>query len=268
VRIELLLCAALVACGGANVESRSPPAAQNITRENAAPGYPVLNDAELEARTRAAEERTPGWSIVLDPFGFLGGAACDMCGKDMTSPNPDGRRIGAHAVLPTDREKVEDFVRAQEQLLGLEAPLVTHGTTNQAPSLTQETPYGRIGGVYAARILGTLSITGHVWPRLPSFEGTKNDGDLEATLRTLDPDPELAVVRRFRTIRRTPSGPMELHAVVCLAKAGDLPPLPNINAPKRPCLDSTTGESLAGLGIGWSVSAPHLPLSRRFIPTA
>jgi hypothetical protein len=268
VRIELhgpILGAALVACGGANVQSRTLPSAPDVPGEREAAVYPVLSDLELEARTREAEARTPGWSIVLDPFGFLGGAACDACGKDVAASSAQDHGIGAHPVLPADRDEVDEFLRAQEPILALGSPLVERGTTNRASSLTQETPYGRIGGVFAARLGGTLAITGHLWPRLPSFDRTKSDGDLEKTLRALDPDPELAVVRRFRTVRRSPSGPMELHAAVCLAKPGDLPPLPHVNAPKRPCVDATTGENLAGLGVGWSVSAPHLPLSRRFL---
>jgi hypothetical protein len=245
----------LTACGA----SSTPQARAPLADPAHARLYPVLSESELDDLTDAAKEKSPGWSITLDPLGFLSMAVCNDC------------RTTAPTDIPTisadDHARIEAFLKQQDALVALTGPYVVKksDTTTVGLFFQQITPYGVAGFLHAQRIAGSIRISGHAWPRLPPLTGGKPDADLEASLRTLSSDPDLTFERRIRPLAHSVQGPVEIHAEACLTSIVDTMPRSAGDArpPPRPCLDAFTGEDLTGLSVGMRVSTRNDQVTER-----
>jgi hypothetical protein len=243
------------ACG----TSTTPQARAPLAEPANARLYPVLSESELDELTDAAKERTPGWSITLDPLGFLSMAVCDDCSKTSPTEIP--------SLSAEDHARIESFLEHQNSLVALKAPYVVKKSDTSTGGLffQQNTPYGVSGYLHAQRIAGSIRVSGHAWPRLPPLEGGKPDADLEASLRKLSSDPDLTFERRIRPLAHSLEGPVELHAEACLTSIVDTMPR-SAGDPRpasRPCVDAFTGEDLTGLGVGMKISTRNGEVAER-----
>jgi hypothetical protein len=197
------------------------------------PTFPVLDDAELDRRTRELEEKTPNWSIIVDAFGFVMSAEC------RTSAWRDRSRYGARP--QEEEDEIESFLFIQSHALGLDLPGVRRDP-GAAIEFTQVTAFGRGAQVIVPSVEGGpshLSVDGHMWPGLAEAAKRLPDAQLETSLRAIRAAPALKVVHEYVPTVHSEDGPLVLHEAACLVlqNAGD-------SCLDCPCIDARTGEEL------------------------
>lgn len=226
---------------GGDVEAPSATPAPVVTPSGVYPlRLPVLDEAELGRRTAAAQARTPGWQIVLDPFGLLSSARFESAAL-----GPKMREMSA-----VDRERVADFLAKNEALVNVKAPNV-HGPHAMTGGFDDHVFYmqtgahGAIGYLNARRDAAGLTITGSLLPDVPETTFRQN-ADLEQALRRLDSREGLTVERVYRRTRsRTNQGPVEVRAAACLVNRSE-PPV---------CVDAVSGENISAELVGTRISS-------------
>jgi hypothetical protein len=243
----VLLLAAGGACG--------PPRAYPLTAPRPQQGYParfeVWSDDDLNEWTLDLEHKTPGWTIVLDAHGMLARATCDACRKgDLTDL----------VLTSDDRRRIEDFLTVNgEALLGLQGEKMQAVSSDTQLICRQKTPLGEVGAIWIDRFGGTVHISGHFWPGVPSPEASLSDAALEAKLRSLDPGPGLAVSHEYVHTQGA-KGAVEIHEAACL-RTTDVAKPPRETA-SHPCIDARSGERLTP---GWEAEqGPPESLQRAF----
>jgi hypothetical protein len=252
-----IFSSSVIACGSVprstarvSAQAASAPSAANVGSASATyPAvFPVLDDLECAFRTNTHEARTPGWSIQLDSIGMLSSAEWTDAPKRL--PAEVKLTKGEHAL-------VDAFLQAQRDIVAVDAPFVVKKYETDFGVLYQQVTKSCIAAsVHASRIGGVLTISGHLWPRLPEAGTWIGDDDAETRLRALDSAPDLSFEHRYNWVARSERGPLELREAVCLATSADM--LEKMDErPNRPCLDARTGEDITLLKVGQRVSSAN-----------
>jgi hypothetical protein len=224
--------------------------------------FPILSDEELSRRTLELENATSGWSIVLDPFGFVHEVTCATCGV-----TTDSAPLSA-----SDREMTFQFLDEHEEAFGWKkndryveedlATLVTFSSLRAGASRSTIISHRR----------GKLGIRGHAWPDLPKTQ-TMDPDLLKEKLRAIYSGSDVTYdLKRIHFVAPTDAGPLEVRQAACWMSVNDdyRERARRVvgGGAARPCVDARTGDDLTGLEIAWSIETKDGKVARRvFRPT-